>query len=287
MAESRWHTATKASRCRLAGSWADPASTSDNVGPVLSARFISGVLLRRLLLEGGASTPPVVHTVTALGTQFGPAYIRLHYLPAIATSLDTHAKRPTARTATIVPNVLVLVEKLVLQLPATAVTDVLDNVLARPLLALLMPLPPQPKLDEQGRAAICRGTLEVLRYITHTVPRPVFEKKARVAERDSSSSVRAPATRTGWLTEGPRRCARFRPTEPMAGLQVLPLLQAFFIRFNDMFDLPADRGTGPDGDDEPPALRESVTPEEKVDRTRAEPATAQYQVPLLADVRVP
>ena len=180
------------------------------------------MLVRRLLLEGGASTPSVVHTVTAMGTQFGPAYIRLHYLPAIAASLDIHAKRPTARTATIVPNVLLLVQKLVLQLSPVAVTDVLDNVLARPLLAFLMPLPAQPKLDEAARSAVCRGALEVLRYITHSVPRALFEKKVIFDTMSAAHGASGPRRRGAerWSGTGRRhrhdascRCCRScRPT---------------------------------------------------------------------------
>ena len=171
---------------------------SDFVGPVLAARFITGVLLRRLLLEGGGpSAAPVVHTVTALGTQFGVAYIRLHYLPAIAAALDSHIKKPSSRTGVAVPNVLGLIQKLVLQLSPAAVGDVLDNVLARPLLAFLLPLPPNPKLDEAGRAAVCRAAIEVLRYIAHTIPRPQFEKRVSAATDASAPSSRTRKTERG------------------------------------------------------------------------------------------
>ena len=235
-----------------------PAINSESVGPVLSARFISGVLLRRMLTEGNACSPSVIHTLTALGTQFGPAYITLHYMPAIAASLETHCKRPTARTAIVVPNVLLLLQKLILQLPAPSVSDLLDEHLARPLLSLLLPLPANPKLDAAGRTFVCRAAIEVLRYVTHTVSRPTFEKKVAGGRRQLR---RSGVTDSSVLT--------IRPVALLFShaLQVLPLLQAFFIRFTEMFEPDPSTGTHPaEGGEAEPSLVavSSMTEEEKV-----------------------
>ena len=47
-------------------------------------------------------------------------------------------------------------------------------------------------------------------------------------------------------------------------MQVLPLLQAYFIKFNDMYETPAATSTAASADDAPPVLLAKVTAEEQV-----------------------
>jgi hypothetical protein len=162
------------------------------VGPVLSARYVSGVLLRRLLLEGSAAPAFVTHTVTCMATLFGPAYVRFHYLPALAAALDAHARKPTARTAAVVPHLLQLSARLLASLSTEGTEAALSDGIGRAIAAMLMPLPALAKLEAAGRAAVARAAVACLRTIAQQLPRPAIDRAVRThadAEREREKGV--------------------------------------------------------------------------------------------------
>jgi hypothetical protein len=137
------------------------------------------MLLRRLLLEGSAAPAFVTHTVTCMATLFGPAYVRFHYLPALAAALDAHARKPTTRTAAVVPHLLQLSARLLASLSTEGTEAALSDGIGRAIAAMLMPLPALAKLEAAGRAAVARAAVACLRTIAQQLPRPAIDRAVR------------------------------------------------------------------------------------------------------------